>query len=510
MPRTSVVTNDVKQLTATANARPQTFSQPKPAAQVQQTFGNQAVLRASKVKAPAFDGGPAATLPFAAPWTPDHQFYELLAHEIAYLKYLDGGYFYRPEDKPSAQTPSNEARLASGLFGFTWLPDGYALASAPPPVRIPSLALFYKVELTEDKATDLQFYTLVPNLNTAPRILVFRGTEGTIGDLRADADALGVAHDLYFLKDRVKIDEGIVKLLNGPGRGLVITGHSLGGAIAQLTTANSPFAGSITETVTFNSPGINKKDAAKFAPGSGTKVSHYVTRGDVVSTAGVTFLPGTVTVLDGPATKELETLVGGNEIVDAQSAFDALPLFLDSIIVIELIPFALARIEALLTDILLFLAVHGDGIAALVHIGELAKELHGGHYLAGARAEAPAKEATGPKTSAAKVSASKAPAPKYKATLNPAGTTVSAPANEAGRVALSPSVMAALPILFLMLEPLIESLIANPKTAVLRELIGDRPLLQIAVKLKPLVDALVKEVDKVGGLKPLFERALNR
>jgi hypothetical protein len=69
-----------------------------------------------------------------------------------------------------------------------------------------------------------------------------------------------------------------------------VTGHSLGGAIAQRYAANF----GANEVITFNAPGIDKATAKK---GKKTKATHYVADGDPVSLAGEQFLDGDVKVI---------------------------------------------------------------------------------------------------------------------------------------------------------------------------------------------------------------------
>jgi hypothetical protein len=74
--------------------------------------------------------------------------------------------------------------------------------------------------------------------------------------------------------------------------GATVTGHSLGGALAQRYAAEFG-AG---EVVTFNSPGIDKGTAAKFQKGK-TKVTHYVSHGDPVSLGGEKFIDGEAKII---------------------------------------------------------------------------------------------------------------------------------------------------------------------------------------------------------------------
>lgn len=77
--------------------------------------------------------------------------------------------------------------------------------------------------------------------------------------------------------------------------GAHITGHSQGGAQAQMFAAWATHAGiEIGRVETFNSPGIAQQDADVFRPDLAERVIHHVSQGDMVSLAGEVFLTGTV------------------------------------------------------------------------------------------------------------------------------------------------------------------------------------------------------------------------
>ena len=78
-------------------------------------------------------------------------------------------------------------------------------------------------------------------------------------------------------------------------KGAAVIGHSLGGALSQLVTAEFPNL--VKETVTFNSPGISRSIADDFNDHQSredvdVEVTHYIVSGDIVSLAGEAYLDG--------------------------------------------------------------------------------------------------------------------------------------------------------------------------------------------------------------------------
>ncbi|MCU1246948.1 MAG: lipase family [Acidobacteria bacterium] len=295
--------------------------------EAQKTVGNQAVLRSLREQQAVRDATAVAGLTEAeiaafqprssptreaVPFTPDHAFYELLAHELAYRNDLDGRYLYRA-GQSFQSTEADFATLAP--TDSLALPEGFAIMPVEPEIVPPNFPIVYQVHTLPDSDPDNQShglgaYFLVPiHRPDAPGILVFRGTEGAMADILADAEKEGPgAASFKALLNRIRFTLGEI----GPASGkIVVTGHSLGGAIAQLTCAALPWY--VDECVTFNSPGISRKALAQFSNGTADfpgapQVSHYVTRGDIVSTVGQARLPGTVTMLDSDATCRLEWL----------------------------------------------------------------------------------------------------------------------------------------------------------------------------------------------------------
>jgi hypothetical protein len=85
--------------------------------------------------------------------------------------------------------------------------------------------------------------------------------------------------------------------LEAYGKAPCVTGHSLGGALAQM--AASRFPDLVAKVVTFQSPGISKKMADDVDPKK-TYSHHYQVKGDVVGTSGEALTPGDVTQIERP------------------------------------------------------------------------------------------------------------------------------------------------------------------------------------------------------------------
>ncbi|MCG8422637.1 MAG: hypothetical protein MJE77_32375 [Proteobacteria bacterium] len=118
-------------------------------------------------------------------------------------------------------------------------------------------------------------------------ILVFRGTEG-FRDVIADVHPFAVGHD-QFSQNRQFVEQ----LISEAGGRVDVTGHSLGGALAQHAAA--AFPGSINRVVTFQAPGVDASQARDFAEAADRpSVTHHIAGGDLVDTAGEEHLDGEV------------------------------------------------------------------------------------------------------------------------------------------------------------------------------------------------------------------------
>jgi hypothetical protein len=114
-----------------------------------------------------------------------------------------------------------------------------------------------------------------------PPLLVFRGTDFTVlDDLLADLEPnIGM---IKFTANRKLIAE----LLREAGAPAVLLGHSLGGALAQLTAAEFPWQ--VKHLYTFSSPGV----APKVAQASRVPATHHMNSQDIIPEFGEAKTPG--------------------------------------------------------------------------------------------------------------------------------------------------------------------------------------------------------------------------
>jgi Domain of unknown function (DUF4157)/Lipase (class 3) len=456
-------------------------------------------------------GTPIKTFPqnLAKPFKPDPAFYELLAHDISYLENLEGRYLYRADQSFFKQPlPPSPDPLTPRFFDYLSLPqalpDHFALLNRPPDLD-GSRALYYEIEKFADPKSGLLVYSLFPNFASEPRIIVFRGTEPNAADIKADADAGGVGRSV-FERNRQTIGALLLAAEGRPGSKTVITGHSLGGAMAQWTTA--AFQKHVQEVYTFNSPGISK-EAAESVPGEkkgGPKVTHYVTRGDIVSTAGDRLIGDNIVRLEGKATHRLEKLVSVGGLALAEKALNAVPALIDTLA-------GTVRTARKLWAIAWFLNDHNIGIEALQALGTLAGDLHGQRLLRASQVPSspyPAFNPGGQSPLDFPIDAAELAETAGPAIAKPSGQ-VTETETEMGRDAIASIVQKALPVIFDQLIPFIEVLKKNAGLTVMIEL-SPLPVSMIqllAQKLKPIVRPLVNKIAGAGGLEKLFKRALD-
>lgn len=176
------------------------------------------------------------------------------------------------------QKPSTNHLTAELLAAHTYKPDvgGDALPSG-----------YTLAETHTDPKTGLAV-----SVYTSPQgkpVVSFRGTEGArdVRDVMTDLDPRGVGYG-QFENNKAKLAE-----LASKYPGATVTGHSLGGALAQRYAAN--FAPAVGEVITFNAPGIDKATSARFK--GSKKVTHYISDGDPVSLGGEAFIDGTAKVI---------------------------------------------------------------------------------------------------------------------------------------------------------------------------------------------------------------------
>lgn len=194
------------------------------------------------------------------------------------------------KNMPSSASPRRESKVASEALKPT--PTHLSAEQLSKAVYAPDnrgdvvLPSGYQVaESYTDPKTGLSYAVYVSPKNKP--VVAFRGTQASEGDIRdiaTDIDPRGVGF-AQFENNAQQLSQIAQKY-----PGAVVTGHSLGGALAQRYAANFG-AG---ELVTFNSPGIDNQTASQFKKGRAT---HYVADGDLVSLGGEKFVKGDVKIV---------------------------------------------------------------------------------------------------------------------------------------------------------------------------------------------------------------------
>lgn len=150
----------------------------------------------------------------------------------------------------------------------------------------------------------------------ATPVLAFRGTKGTT-DVVADANPAGVG--AFQMAANEGLIAGALASLQSYGRPIV-TGHSLGGALAQMTATRFPDL--VGRVVTFQSPGIPRDMVAKLdaynrkaekTGGRPVESTHYSVAGDIIPLAGQAFTSGFITVISSGKHSLLDELDPFNE-----------------------------------------------------------------------------------------------------------------------------------------------------------------------------------------------------
>ena len=142
---------------------------------------------------------------------------------------------------------------------------------------------------TESGMYAVRFEPLDPKSGSAP-VVAFRGSEfnENFVDWRTDLTDSTIGKRQYDAS-RKEID-ALMKV--APGQRLEVTGHSLGGALAQKAAAEH--AKDIGAVTTFQAPGVDYTDAAKFNANKNNdvRVNHHYVSSDVVHRAGEQKLDG--------------------------------------------------------------------------------------------------------------------------------------------------------------------------------------------------------------------------
>jgi pimeloyl-ACP methyl ester carboxylesterase len=143
-------------------------------------------------------------------------------------------------------------------------------------------------------AGDLQLFAVAPLRDGVAPVLVFRGSE-------SGADWIGNLSPAGVGMYQVAANEALIRsLLMDLGGGVTVTGHSLGGADAQIAAALYPEL--VSRVVTFQAPGVSHGMVERLlASPAGRRVEsiHHIVDDDVVHRAGDEHTPGEAVIHRG-------------------------------------------------------------------------------------------------------------------------------------------------------------------------------------------------------------------
>ncbi|MBE9113616.1 hypothetical protein IQ273_30030 [Nodosilinea sp. LEGE 07298] len=227
--------------------------------------------------------GDGALVPVSPPSTVslDHAFLEVLAKDLVYKDWVN-----------------NSESLENTLNESDYNINGYQY-------RLDSQAGINNGVWGHNEGLGLYAIGLISDDDGAPPILALRGTGGPTDavDWIDNIDPRGVGFP-QFDAYRIAIDQWLNSLGDRGYSPAYITGHSLGGALAQwFGSYYTDFrAKPLSGVVTFNSPGINGTvqhngqffGADTLESGLVNDITHYIATGDVISLFGRKFLDGNV------------------------------------------------------------------------------------------------------------------------------------------------------------------------------------------------------------------------
>jgi hypothetical protein len=138
--------------------------------------------------------------------------------------------------------------------------------------------------------------TFVPTEAGKPPIVAFRGTvPSKVQTLIADLDPSGIG--VYQFNPNRALIQAQMQAAATHGK-VVSSGHSLGGALAQIAAATFPDL--VAHIVTFQAPGVSKETAQALEkynaehPDDAIESSHHRVKGDLVPMGGEALTPGVI------------------------------------------------------------------------------------------------------------------------------------------------------------------------------------------------------------------------
>jgi hypothetical protein len=138
--------------------------------------------------------------------------------------------------------------------------------------------------------------TFLPTQGGKPPIVAFRGTVPTkIQTVIADLDPTGIG--MYQFNPNRALIDGQMAAAAAHGQ-VISSGHSLGGALAQIAAATFPDR--VQRIVTFQAPGVSKEMAKKLVdyneanPDQAIESTHHRVQGDLVPMGGEALTPGVI------------------------------------------------------------------------------------------------------------------------------------------------------------------------------------------------------------------------
>lgn len=138
--------------------------------------------------------------------------------------------------------------------------------------------------------------TFLPTQAGKPPVVAFRGTvPSKIQTVIADLDPSGIG--MYQFNPNRALIDGQIAAAAGHGA-IVSSGHSLGGALAQIAAATFPDR--VGRVVTFQAPGVSKDLVKQLEtynaehPDHAIESSHHRVKGDLVPLGGQALTPGVI------------------------------------------------------------------------------------------------------------------------------------------------------------------------------------------------------------------------